>query len=259
MKRSAHTTYHGVTSFLLLSMTTLVSAGPVEGVEQLLTGLGEVILLIIRFISDTILSINSFDEFLFAKLIVSIIIFLVTYSTITKSEIISKDKSINRIIAASVTILAIRFMPDNEFVNAILLPYGVFGAAITTFLPLAIYFFFVEDRLKGTGLRRSAWIFYGAFFVGLWWMRRNDISEEIAWIYAIALGIILILIVFDKYVNKVWKIREIKNILTSSYASEFAHLENKLHQLTQKPNPSEITKREIEKIRERMEKIGSKI
>lgn len=218
-------TKFGVLTLLIIFFSSLVTAGPVQGIEQLAEGLKEVIVILIQFISDTIFNINSFDEFLFAKILLFSIIFMVTYSSIAKSKLISENRTINIIISVSISILAIRFLPDNDFINSMLLPYGAFGAAIVTFLPLAIFFFFVHENLKGTIIRRSAWIFYGAFFIGLWWMRKTELSEAVGWIYTGAFLTILFSIAFDKQIHKIWGMREISHFLTGAHERTIANLQ----------------------------------
>lgn len=219
-----------IPAFLTIFLSSLVSAGPVEGVEQLLRGFGEIIMLIIRFLSDLIFDLESFDEFFIAKFILFIIIFIVTYTVLKKSSMFGDGRSaknVNMIISISISILAVRFMPDSEFVNGILLPYGAFGAAITTFLPLMIYGLFVTQNVAGSIYRRSAWMLYGAFFVGLWWMRRNEISESIMWIYLIALAFILISVIFDKQIQKMRGLREINRFLTGANSRRIVTLQSR--------------------------------
>ena len=129
----------------LLSIFTLglVSAGPVEGLNQVFQGLTGVVVVIIGFISDLILNIDQFDEFLFARILLFVLMYLVVYTVLKKNEILTGDKKVNIIIAAAISILAIRFLPNN-FVQGILLPYSALGIGISTFLPLIIFFFFLS-------------------------------------------------------------------------------------------------------------------
>jgi len=170
----------------------------------------------IQFASDLIFNIDNFNEFLIARIFLLILIAIIVYLVLQKNEILSKRAGINKLIAVLIAILAIRFLPDNEFINGILLPYGVLGAALTTMLPFAIYFLFVFQSLSGSLLRRSAWILYLAFFLGLWWMRYDEISEIITYIYGLTFLLILISIVFDKQIRKIWGMKEINRFLTGA-------------------------------------------
>ena len=208
----------GLFIVLILFSITFVSAGPVEGLRILLEGARDMIILFGEFIRDVILDLEHFDEFFVAKFIYALIIFIVTYSVLVKQELISEKRGTNRLIAILIAILAIRFTPDNDFVNSMLLPYGVFGAAVTTFLPFAVFYYFVHERIRGSIIRRSAWIFFGTFFVGMWWMRSNSggLSEAVGYIYLIAFGLILLFIILDKPLHKVWGLRDINRFLTGA-------------------------------------------
>ncbi len=214
-------------------MTSFVSAGPVEGIEQLLTGLGEIIVLLIQFISDTILDINTFDEFLFAKILLFSIILLVVYTVIKKNTIFGgkKNRPIQWIVSSAIAILSVRYIPD-EFVQAILLQYGTLAIGITMFLPLIIFFFFIHQSELGSFGRKIGWAVYIISFIALWIFRYDKIGEANV-IYWIGLGFALIAVGFDsrihKYfgmssVRKIWKDMKIKSRVEAQ--SELKKLED---------------------------------
>ena len=66
----------GILAFLTIFLSSLVSAGPVEGVEQLVEGLREVISIVVQFLSNVLFDLESFDEFFFAKLLILLILSL---------------------------------------------------------------------------------------------------------------------------------------------------------------------------------------
>ena len=76
----------GILAFLTIFFSSLVSAGPVRGIEQLAEGLRETIVILIRFIGDLMLDIDSFDEFLFAKLLLFVLILIITYTVIKQNS-----------------------------------------------------------------------------------------------------------------------------------------------------------------------------
>ncbi|MFH0711676.1 MAG: hypothetical protein V1889_00965 [archaeon] len=194
------------THYLLFAtyyLLPLARAGPVEGVYQLTDGLQQIIRILIQFISETIFQINSFDEFLFAKILLFSIILLIVYTVISQNSMFGgtgKNKAIQWIISSAISILAIRYLP-NEFVQAILLQYGAFAVAITVFLPLMIYFFFIHQSGVGPFGRKIAWIVYITGFFALWSMRYQDLGEA-NWIYWIAIGFIIICLIFDKKIHE---------------------------------------------------------
>ena len=199
-----------IPTFLTIFMASIVSAGPVEGVEQLLRGLGQVIFLIIKFLSDTILDINSVDEFLFAKILLFTITLLVVYTVIKKNPILGDNNLIHWIISVSISILSIRFIPD-EFIQAILLQYSTLGVGLTIFLPFAIFFFFVHQSGFGPMGRKMGWAVYGSSFIAMWAFAYNDIGQA-GYLYGIAITLIMISFLFDKYIHAQFGLSEWKEV-----------------------------------------------
>ena len=206
MKRSA------LITFLTIILSPLTTAGPIEGLQQLTEGLRETIKILIRFISEAVLEINAFDEYLFAKLILFTIILLVTYTVIKQNHIFggTKNKAIQWIISIAVSLLAIRYLP-NTFVEAILLQYGALAVGLTVFLPLVIYFFFLHQSGIGPFGRRAGWLVFAASFFALWSFRHEDLGEA-NWIYWIAIGFVLISMIFDKKIHEYFGLSSIRKI-----------------------------------------------
>lgn len=201
-----------VPTLLTIFMTSIVSAGPVEGVEQLLRGFGQVILLIIQFLSDTILNINSFDEFLFAKILLFMIILLVVYTVIKKNTIFKGDKNkpIQWIISISIALLSIRYLSD-EFLEVILLQYGTLAIGIGMFIPLMIFFFFIHQSELGPFGRKMGWIVYSTSFIALWAFRYDEIGEA-NMLYWIGLSIVLFLMLFDSSIHRYFGMSSIRKM-----------------------------------------------
>ncbi len=191
-----------VFAFLIVAFSGFVSAGPVEGLRQLTDGLRGVIVVLIQFISGTIFDINSFNEFLFAKILLFSMILLIVYTVIKKNSIFGGigNKPIQWIISASVSILAIRYLSD-DFIRAILLQYGALAVGLTVFLPWAIYFFFLHQSGIGPFGRRLGWIVFATAFFALWSFRHNDIGNASS-IYWVAIGFVAVSMMFDKSIHK---------------------------------------------------------
>ncbi len=150
-----------------------------------------------------IIGTDSFDEFLFAKILVLFLIFAVVWMVLQKSDIFKSNRPVIFIVSLIVSILAVRFMGENEFLVGVLLPYGVLGGAIMVFLPLLIYFLFVENSVPGTTMKRVAWIIYGVIFVVLLIMRTRsgEMSQATQWIYWAGLIFVLINVLFAGVIN----------------------------------------------------------
>ena len=194
----------------LLALIPLTRAGPVEGIQQLADGLGQTIVVIIQFISNTILDINSFDEFLFAKLLLFTIILLIVYTVISKNPILGDNKSINWIVTSAISILSIRFIPD-EFIRAILLQYSTLGVGLTIFLPLALFLFFIHQSGFGPWGRKLGWIIYASSFVSMWAFVYKDIGGA-SYLYGMGLVLIGISFFFDRYIHAQFGLSEYRKI-----------------------------------------------
>lgn len=192
-------------------LTTLVSAqsGPIEGLSTLLDWVIDIINIFIIFVSDLIFNINSFDEFLFAKIILFLLVYIILYTVLKKNEFISGDRKINIIIALAISILSIRFIPDDGFIVGILLPYTALGIALTTFIPFLLFFFFVHQSGIGTFGRRMAWVLFGVSFFTIWAMRA-DVMGDANYIYWLGLAFVILSLLFDKTIHTYFGYHELK-------------------------------------------------
>jgi hypothetical protein len=240
---------------LTIFLTSLVSAGPVQGLYQLTDGLREVIRILIQFIGNTIFEINAFDEYLFAKLLLFTLILLVVYTVISKNSIfggVTGNKTIQWIISIAVSILAIRYLPDN-FIQAILLQYGTLAVGITVFLPLIIYFFFVQQSGIGPFGRKVAWLVYLVGFFALWSIRRDDLGEA-NWIYWIAIAFVLISLLFDKRIHRYFGLSSARKIMRMTKEKQHRHWKRELLQLEEDYRNGVIEKQQYDIERPILEK-----
>ena len=241
-----------ILSLLTIFLSSLVTAGPVEGLEQLSKGLIEVITILIRFVSDAILNINSFDELLFAKILLFTIIILVVYTVIKENTIFGgkKNKPIQWIISSAVSILAIRYLPDN-FVQAILLQYGTFAIAITVFLPLMIYFFFIHQSNIGQFGRRAGWMLFAIIFF-MMWSFRDDLGNA-NWIYWIGTLFIIMALLFDKSIHRYFGFSPIRKAETKAKLKIRVNAQRNLKELRE--NKGYMTDKEFNESKDHYEKI----
>lgn len=192
--------HSGILAFMTVMFSSLVSAGPVDGLRQLLEGVRDMVIVIIDFAGEMFFDSNQVDEFLFIKILLFALVLIVVYSVLKKNEILSGDKTINGIIAVTVSILSVRYLPDN-FVQAIMFQYGALAVGITTFIPVMIFFYFIHQSGVGPFGRRFAWIVYLGAFFALWTFRYEDLGAA-NWIYWIVIGFVVISIMFDKRIHE---------------------------------------------------------
>jgi hypothetical protein len=263
MKKSK-TPYYLLSIIYTLSLTPLATAGPVEGIRQLAQGLGETIYILIEFIVNTLFTIESFNQFLVARIMIAIIVLLVVYTVINKNNLIGDKKPIHWIIASAITILTIRFMPQG-FIEMILIQYTSLGVALTVFLPLIIFFFFIQQSGMGPLARRAGWLIYGATFLALWYQSEN-LSESAEFIYWIGLLFITASLIFDRKIHEYFGLRELKEVERESNANRYIDLEAKARDIHNKLNDGnipesikKINRKRLEKIEKELKKLARKI
>lgn len=123
---------------------------------------------------------------LFAKVLFFIIILSIVWLALNNIELFSDYIIAHWAITIVVSILAVRFLGDQNWMNTILLPYGTLGIAISAGLPFVIFAMVVHWGFPGPQnrtIRRIAWLFFAVIFIGLW-ISREDLGES-AWIYPV--------------------------------------------------------------------------
>lgn len=154
-------------------------------------------------------NVNVLDEFLFAKILLFIIIFAVAFMALKKVPVFEEKRPILFLVTLCVSILAVRYLVvDSDFFRAILLPYGVLGAAITVFLPFLIFFMFVHTSGMGSFGRRAAWFVYASIFLVMWGYSEYMASGN--WIYYLGLGFVILSFIFDKNIHSYFQFGDFK-------------------------------------------------
>ncbi len=149
---------------------------------------------------------NLDSNFLFAKLLLLILVISVIWVPVKMLPFVGNErKGIAFIISLIFGLLSIRFL-HSEIISSILLPYSAIGITITAFLPLLLYFVWVEKGLEGssyTVMRKSAWIFALIVFISLYFIRLPLLEPSgYAWIYMIAGLCCFGFLLFDKTIQK---------------------------------------------------------
>lgn len=152
------------------------------------------------------------NEFLFAKILLLILLVMVISFILERSKLFGRKKGLIFLISIVISLLALRYLPENDLINGILLPYGVLGVALTTFLPFLIYFFFVHQSVPGGFGRRAAWAVYAVVFVVLLALRWNDISPASEWLYIVGAILVILAFIFDKTIHGYFALSEIEKM-----------------------------------------------
>jgi len=140
-------------------------------------------------------------DLLFERVLFLTIILLVVHIVIKNIEPFKDKPAIIWIVSVAVALLSTRFLVESDMVQSIILPYSVLGVAITGFLPLLIYFYFVKDVVSSTA-RKLLWIFFIVVYLGLWGSRYDELGS-ISWIYFWTGVIALFFLLFDGTIRRV--------------------------------------------------------
>jgi hypothetical protein len=156
---------------------------------------------------EAVLGQSSTSEFFLAKSLLLILFFVVVLTITRKVPLFKDNKAVSLIVTIAVSILAIRFIPDEQFIYGILLPYTTFGIALTIFIPFLIFGYFVHEAVPGNFGRRAAWAVYGIIFVVLWFTRSGQIGDS-NWIYLIGVALVLLAFVFDRSIHRYFNLQD---------------------------------------------------
>jgi len=165
------------------------------------------------------------NEFLFAKVLLFILLIMIISFILQKSSLFGNKKGIIFVISLIVSLLSLRYLPENDLINGILLPYGVLGITLATFLPFLIYFFFVHQSPMGGFGRRAGWAVYGVVFLVLLGFRWGEVSSASQWIYMIGMILVILAFIFDRSIHNYFALSELK---------KFSEFGDRSHRNTQK-------------------------
>lgn len=184
--------------FATIILACLVSAASASAdIGSFIRGFGEVI----GSLFETILGPGPAGVVgggLFARVLFLIVVFVIVYAVLQKIPMIKEKSWMLFTLSIAVALLSTRFLLEEGWVETVLLPYSVLGIALTAFLPLLIYFYFLEFIVESDILRKIGWIFAAVVFIGLWWGRYSDIDSNAIYIYPITALICLLFWWFNR-------------------------------------------------------------
>ena len=198
----------------------------------------------------------STTEFFFAKVLMLILLFMII-NVILKKTPFGEKGQISLLISAVISILAIRFISENELFNGILLPYGTLGVAITTLIPFIIFFYFLHETNIGPIGRRIGWIFFIIIFLALWALKYSDLSSTSNLIYFWTLVATIIILIFDKQLHKYLGIIQTERYLTNVEIRRIANLQAEYEYLLH--TESQQAQRRREQIVRQLREMGAGI
>jgi hypothetical protein len=217
----------GLTVLFLLIAPAFVSAGPAEFISDVIRGATDAARSVFRPLFDLIVGGEGLaNDIFYAKSLFLILLFVVIFAVVRKIPMFERNKAISIIVAAIVSIFAVRFMLVDDFVEGVLLPYGTLGVAITIFIPFMIYFYFLHISGITGFVRRGAWVLYGIVFFVFWVSRWNSIASEANTIYILIVLAIILAFIFDKGIHRYFGTHEIHRWKRGAHQSAIARLQS---------------------------------
>ncbi len=251
----------------LFSILTFISAQPYGGYGSgfgfidLGEGIRQIIDQATRFLAplfEVILGDYSGSEFFFTKILVLALLFVVIYWILERVPALRGYRNIAMLISLIVSILAVRFISENELVNGILLPYGVLGVALTTLIPFMIFAYGIHTTdLSGAG-RKIAWAVFALIFFILWVYKYPELNPIANQIYLWALVAVIIVMIFDKSIHAYFAGADMKKFSKNLTTRQIADLQVELGRLRNSPVMSNEIERRIQQIERDMRHLRAR-
>jgi len=150
---------------------------------------------------EKILGNTSTSEFFFHQILILFLLILIIKKILDKTPFGEGNAKLSFLISIIVSILAVRFIVSNSFFETIFLQYGVLGIAITTVLPMVIFFYFINITKVGTYGRKFFWALYIIILLVLWLSKASEIPAAANWIYILTIFAAILLIFLDKQIH----------------------------------------------------------
>lgn len=188
---------------------------------------------------------------LFAKVLFFVIILAVVWKAMEKIPFFSDQDWVLWLVSISVAILSTRFL-GNSLVPTMLLPYSALGVTLSAAIPFVVYFLLINVGLeddKYKSIRRTAWIFFGVIFIGLWFTYGLNKEVNFSWIYpATAVGAVIMALIDGTIHGFFTKIKN-EEFASKHKKDRIRHLQKHLKELLELKNDDIITQQEYDKER----------
>jgi len=169
------------------------------------------VLVILSPFFEAVIGDYNTSDFFFHKVLLLILLIIICKNVLEKTPIGDSNKKVSFIISVIISILSIRFINENNFFEAIFIQYGVLGIAITTILPMVIFFYFVHKTNVGTFGRKVFWTLYAITMTAIWILKSAEIPEVANWIYGLTLLSTIVFIFFDKSIHSYFGLSDFKH------------------------------------------------
>jgi len=197
----------------------------------------------------------STSQFFFAKVLLFILLFVVLSSIMKELPRIGDNKAVANIVSLIISILAVRFMSENQLILGVLLPYGTLGIAITTIIPFMAFFYFLHASKMGGAGRKLAWGFFIIVFFVLWNARYEQLDPLGNRIYGWGLVLMIAVLIFDKSVHRYFSDVETNRFVKQANEGLAARLQGEYQDLVNVQ--SKEAERRRKAIRKTLRRLGA--
>ncbi|MCK4553298.1 hypothetical protein KAT80_03780 [Candidatus Pacearchaeota archaeon] len=201
MRKKIHILFLTLILSLLLSPLISANSFDFENAQYQITRVIDSILGILSPLLETIIGDYNTSEFFFHKILLLILLIIISKNILDKTPIGEDNKKVSLMISVIISILAIRFINENNFFGAIFIQYGTLGIAITSILPMIIFFYFVHTARIGTYGRKLFWALYGIILGAIWISKSSEIPSIANWIYGLTFLAAIVFIYLDKTIH----------------------------------------------------------
>ena len=192
-------------------------------------------------------------DMLFERILFLAIILAVVYIIISGMDVFKENKVVIWVVSVSIALLSTRFLVENNLVQAMILPYSVFGVALSAVIPILIYFKFVQSFDDSATVRKMLWIFFIVIFVGIWGARYDSIGD-LSWIYMGTAIAALVFLVLDGTIRRLIVKQQMKELDVGNRAGFIRKLRKDLGDLEEDRRREYVDEYEYKKARKRLQK-----
>jgi hypothetical protein len=241
--------------FLLLLVVPLVSGNSFDfdNAKYQVTRVIDSALGMLSPVLEKIMGDYTTSEFFFHKILLLVLLIIITKNILDRTPIGEGNKKVSLIVSLIVSILAIRFINENSFFEAIFIQYGVLGIAITTILPMVIFFYFIHNTKVGTFGRKVFWTLYATTMTGIWIVKSSEIPEVANWIYGITLLASIVFIFFDSSIHSYFGLSDFKKFERHSNKKRIREAKEELDKIEEHFQKRRMTFAEYKKEKKELE------
>jgi hypothetical protein len=188
---------------------------------------------------------------LFEKFLLFIILVSLVYVSLSRVLIFDGKKAVVWVISFIVPLLSIRFI-NFQWVNAILLSYGVLGIALTGVLPFLIYFFFLHGASDSIIVRKMGWVFFIVIYIGLW------ITTDVGFygqVYLWTIVAAIALFFLDGTIHKVYLEQQMKSAGSANKWVHIARLRNEIDSVNRSSIPVKMKDQTVKKLQKQIDRL----